>query len=239
MDQEQIKVVTKKIKIFGMVQGVGFRPLVFRHAGKYGIKGTVRNIGGIVEIIANAPEQKVADFLKELQENREEDYEIVHIQVEDISEEFSEDVWENDGKDVSGNGGENTAKDVSGNDREKITEDVSGNDRENIVEDVSGNDGENTAKGSSRKEVKYDAENIREKIIQGDKIRYKDFRILNSAAESEISILPPDLPVCNKCKKELYESGNRRYKNPFISCTSCGPRYTIWNICLTTDILPQ
>ena len=251
MDQEQIKVVTKKIKIFGMVQGVGFRPLVFRHAGKYGIKGTVRNIGGIVEIIANAPEQKVADFLKELQENGEEDYEIVHIQVEDISEEFREDVRENDGEDasgndgvntaedvsgndreniaedVSGNGGENTAKDVSGNDREKITEDVSGNDRENIVEDVSGNDGENTAKGSSRKDVKYDAENIREKIIQGDKIHYKDFRILNSAAESEISILPPDLPVCNKCKKELYESGNRRYKNPFISCTSCGPRYTI------------
>lgn len=227
MDKEQIKVVTKKIKIFGMVQGVGFRPLVFRHAGKHGIKGTVRNIGGIVEIIANAPEQKVADFLKELQENKEEDYEIVHIQVEDISEEFSEDVWENDGKDVSGNGGENTAEDVSGNDGENIGADVSGNDRENIVEDVSGNDGENTAKGSSRKDVKYDAENIREKIIQGDKIRYKDFRILNSAAESEISILPPDLPVCNKCKKELYESGNRRYKNPFISCTSCGPRYTI------------
>ncbi len=143
MDKEQI-VITKRIKVFGMIQGVGFRPLVFRLAEKNEIHGTVRNIGGIVEIIAQAAEDNLNSFLYDLRSNSGDEYEIVHIQVEEINE--------------------------------------------NIL---------------------------------------TEFKIIKSSSDHEVSIIPPDLPVCKKCQNEMDAMENRRYQNPFISCTACGPRYTI------------
>ena len=57
---------------------------------------------------------------------------------------------------------------------------------------------------------------------------YEDFKIVNSSyASNETPLIPVDLPVCEDCKNELYDPSNRRYLNPFISCVSCGPRYSI------------
>lgn len=39
--------------------------------------------------------------------------------------------------------------------------------------------------------------------------------------------IPPDIPVCSRCVSELRNPANRRYRYPFISCASCGPRYSI------------
>ena len=39
--------------------------------------------------------------------------------------------------------------------------------------------------------------------------------------------IPPDLPLCTDCARELLDPGNRRYLYPFITCTQCGPRYSI------------
>lgn len=143
MDKEQV--ITNRIRIFGMVQGVGFRPLVFRNALKYEIKGTVRNIGGIVEIIAQASMDKLEAFLTEFSGDGGKDYEIVNLETEEMKTE----------------------------------------------------------------------------------VLFMDFKILTSGTDQEISIIPPDLPICENCQKELFKDSNRRYGNPFISCTSCGPRYTI------------
>lgn len=38
---------------------------------------------------------------------------------------------------------------------------------------------------------------------------------------------PPDLCVCDECLQEIFDSNNRRFKYPFTTCTSCGPRYTV------------
>ncbi len=42
------------------------------------------------------------------------------------------------------------------------------------------------------------------------------------------AIMPsPDIAICDDCLKELFTVGDPRYLNPFISCTNCGPRFSI------------
>ncbi len=137
--------------VYGMVQGVGFRPLVYHIAQKHGIMGTVRNLGGTVEIIAQASEERIRDFLIELRDTKEGTHEIIRIETEPVLPKQTEE----------------------------------------------------------------------EETI------YENFIIMESGANDEIRILPPDLSVCSQCEKELGDPKNRRYQNPFISCTACGPRYTI------------
>ncbi len=55
--------ITKWIKVYGIVQGVGFRPTVARHAASLGIKGSVSNLGPYVEIYAQGEEQQVDKFI--------------------------------------------------------------------------------------------------------------------------------------------------------------------------------
>jgi len=55
---------TIKIKIQGIVQGVGFRPNTYKIAKKHKIKGYVRNLGNLVEIIAQG--NNVEEFIKSL-----------------------------------------------------------------------------------------------------------------------------------------------------------------------------
>lgn len=144
MDNGQNEILTKKIKVYGIVQGVGFRPLVYRIARKHEINGNVRNVGGYVEIIAQGSEESIEAFLTE----------IIYC------------------------------------------------------------------KSCGCEIIKMDAEKI-------PPIDSKDFIIIRSEISEEVSIIPPDLPVCQDCQEELYDEKNRRNHNPFISCMSCGPRYTI------------
>ena len=54
------------------------------------------------------------------------------------------------------------------------------------------------------------------------------FHIVESGNGREAKrFLPVDLPTCDRCIKEMHDPKNRRYRYPFISCTACGPRFSI------------
>ncbi len=137
-----------KVRVTGIIQGVGFRPFIYRTAVKNGLKGYVRNMGDAgVEILLEGEENAINNFLKDL---REKNPPLAQI-------------------------------------HEIITR-------------------------------KLEGEN-----------QYASFTIEKSSEESELygSVIPPDVAICDECLKELREKGNPRYEYFFITCTDCGPRYTI------------
>ncbi len=132
----------------GIVQGVGFRPFVYRNAVKFGLFGFVRNRGDAsVEIVVEGERESIERFVNALRNNPPP-----LARIYDLTVTHSE------------------------------------------------------CKGS-----------------------FKEFRILKSRKASTLrgSIIPPDIAICNDCLRELRDPKNRRYEYFFITCTNCGPRYTI------------
>lgn len=57
---------------------------------------------------------------------------------------------------------------------------------------------------------------------------YHSFEIVTTETDGESKLLvTPDFAICEACIAEMKTPGNRRYKYPFITCTQCGPRYSI------------
>jgi hydrogenase maturation protein HypF len=137
---------TERITLWGVVQGVGFRPFVAKSAQRLGLSGEVRNAGGLAQIVLTDTEARIGDFLRLLQEELPPPAEIVRC----------------------------------------------------------------------------------ERRVLPTRLKFTGFSITESAAgDDETSMLPADLPVCEHCLAELRDPANPRFLHPFISCMSCGPRYTI------------
>lgn len=76
--------VTKRIRVYGIVQGVGFRPTVSRHATANGIRGNVCNKGPYVEIYAQGAAEQVDGFLKDLEERPPKRAAILKLNTEEV-----------------------------------------------------------------------------------------------------------------------------------------------------------
>ncbi len=54
------------------------------------------------------------------------------------------------------------------------------------------------------------------------------FKIITSETSGGKKVLfTPDYGMCDDCEQELNNPADRRYRYPFITCTQCGPRYSI------------
>ena len=133
----------QKILTQGIVQGVGFRPYVYRLASDLNLNGYVRNLGNVVEIIIEGESTDL--FIERLPNELPPIAKIDSMTVEEIELE-----------------------------------------------------------------------------------NYTDFQIIESGdSYSGVSVIPPDIAICDSCLEEIRNPNDRRYKYPFNACTDCGPRFTV------------
>ena len=61
------------------------------------------------------------------------------------------------------------------------------------------------------------------------KNEHEKFAIIISSEKAELSgsVIPPDIAICDDCLRELRDPKDPRYEYFFITCTNCGPRFTI------------
>ena len=83
--------MTFNIKIFGIVQGVGFRPFIKNLADSFFVLGTVANKGSYVEIFAQT-DRNISDFLDAIKKNSPPRSAILKM---DCTEIFTEKIYKN------------------------------------------------------------------------------------------------------------------------------------------------
>ncbi len=138
-------IVQKRLFITGVVQGVGFRPFIYRVAKKHGLTGFVKNTGLGVLAFFEGHEDEILKAVSEIKTNPPPQARIDHV----------------------------------------------------LVEEACGP-------------------------------HFEQFEIVETEQGLMQSVVvPPDIGICEDCKKELLDPNDPRYLHPFISCTNCGPRLTI------------
>jgi hydrogenase maturation protein HypF len=134
-----------RVRVSGVVQGVGFRPFVHRLAERHGLAGWVRNAAGDVQIAAEGDPEAIAAFTAALRAEAPPLARIEAVTVEPAA--------------PAGLG---------------------------------------------------------------------SFAIRDSCDEPDRRLpVSPDVALCPACEAELFDPGNRRFRYPFITCTDCGPRFTV------------
>lgn len=81
-----------RIKVKGIVQGVGFRPFVYRIAKKNNLKGYVKNMGNYVEILIEGKKEDIRNFINDLKNKKPPLSRIDKLDIEEIKgiEEFDD-----------------------------------------------------------------------------------------------------------------------------------------------------
>mgnify|MGYP000653520702 CR=1 FL=1 len=66
MEKHMEREITKMIRVYGIVQGVGFRPTVSRHAMARGIRGSVSNKDPMWRFLLRVRQQDVDAFIADI-----------------------------------------------------------------------------------------------------------------------------------------------------------------------------
>ena len=190
------------IRVFGIVQGVGFRPTVKRHADACDIAGSVSNKGPYVEICAEGSEECVHSFIKQIQEEPPKRAVILKLDVENVE---------------SGEDGIH-----------KVESETDSKEKFQIIESEK-EEGEifvspDIAICPECKKELYDKNDRRylHPFINctccGPRLT-----ILDSMPYDRVRTSMGEFPMCEKCEYEYTHAETRRFDAQPVCCNDCGP----------------
>ena len=190
------------IRVFGIVQGVGFRPTVKRHADACDIAGSVSNKGPYVEIFAEGSEECVHSFIKQIQEEPPKRAVILKLDVENVE---------------SGEDGIH-----------KVESETDSKEKFQIIESEK-EEGEifvspDIAICPECKKELYDKNDRRylHPFINctccGPRLT-----ILDSMPYDRVRTSMGEFPMCEKCEYEYTHAETRRFDAQPVCCNDCGP----------------
>lgn len=189
-------------RVFGIVQGVGFRPTVKRHADACDIAGSVSNKGPYVEIFAEGSEECVHSFIKQIQEEPPKRAVILKLDVENVE---------------SGEDGIH-----------KVESETDSKEKFQIIESEK-EEGEifvspDIAICPECKKELYDKNDRRylHPFINctccGPRLT-----ILDSMPYDRVRTSMGEFPMCEKCEYEYTHAETRRFDAQPVCCNDCGP----------------
>jgi hydrogenase maturation protein HypF len=144
-----VTVQARRIRVTGIVQGVGFRPFVWRLAHERQLSGWVRNDAQGVEMVVQGKSALLDDLVQRLRTD-------------------------------------------------------------------------------APPLARVDAVEVHAEPVQGPIVDSGNgFVIVDSLDGLNSTAIGPDVAVCADCLDELFDPANRRWRHAFITCTHCGPRYTV------------
>lgn len=190
----------KHIKVYGIVQGVGFRPTVSRHAMESKITGSVCNRGPYVEIYACGSDEEINVFLDLLKHKPPKRSAILKIDVKDVSPE-----------------NENYEKLLALNEFE-IIESKKTDGEIFVSPDI--------AICDECKEELFDKNNRRylHPFINCTSCGPR-LTILDNLPYDRHRTSMKIFPMCKECDSEYHSSESRRYDAQPVCCNDCGPAY--------------
>ncbi|NPV54182.1 MAG: carbamoyltransferase HypF [Firmicutes bacterium] len=191
------------ITVTGEIQGVGFRPFIYRVAKACGLSGWVANTLEGVEIEWEGPEASIEAGLQTLRARPPAISTIKAIRVRKMPSQCAREISPSC---------ETFSRCAAGN--AAIPSSTPENAR---------------TKGFVIRQSQIDRDRYRRAWVEY--VEYKENSRGNRRGESRdnggLLLIMPDIGLCDDCRMELLSPGNRRFRHPFISCTYCGPRFTI------------
>ncbi|MBZ9570162.1 carbamoyltransferase HypF [Methanobrevibacter sp. TMH8] len=199
-----------KILVQGIVQGVGFRPTVYRIANTLNLRGYVRNLGNVVEIILFENEKKVNEFITTLKEKKPPISKINSIELIWIDESEYESDYKSEYPPLK----KNTFKILESSDK------FSG--ASVIPPDLA------------------ICDSCLEEINDPNNRRYNypftactdcgpRFTVIEDVPYDRDKTTMDDFPLCEDCNEEYTDPLDRRYHGEAICCEICGPSLKLYN----------
>ncbi len=224
------------IRVFGIVQGVGFRPTVKRHADACNVAGSVSNKGPYVEIFAEGNEECVHNFIKRIQEQPPKRAVILKLDVENLdSGEY--DIHKNESeKQIS------KKSDIGKVESEKLITDGSlDEDKIHKVKSKADTEEKFQIIESEKEEgeifvspdIAICPECKKELYDKNDRRYLHPFinctccgprlTILDSMPYDRVRTSMGEFPMCEKCEYEYTHAQTRRFDAQPVCCNECGP----------------
>jgi len=199
-----------KILVQGIVQGVGFRPTVYRIADTLNLRGYVRNFGNVVEIILFEDEEKTNNFIATLKEKKPPISKINSINLQRIEESEYESSYKSEYPPLKNNTFEILESSSNFSGASVIPPDLA--ICETCLEEI--ND-------QSNRRYRYSFTACTD---CGPR-----FTVIEDVPYDRDKTTMDDFPLCDDCMEEYTNPLDRRYHAEASCCEECGPSLKLYN----------